>query len=478
MQAAHNLPVFIFPIFRFNTHYLKRPQDLHLFTMSFSLSQLEHCLPPPDENSTWWIAFSGGLDSCVLLHALASLKLPVKLHALHINHQISLNAFDWQQHCALICAVLNVPFTAVAVTVSNTGRGIEDAAREARYQIFEQYVKKNDFLFTAHHADDQTETLLLRLMRGTGPRGLMAMAQSRPLGNGILYRPLLAFTRSDLEQYANSHPLSWVTDESNANDHYDRNYLRNQIMPLLKARWPGFAKKWQQTAQLCADTEELIDELAQQDLALADCNIELIGTSICLPYLKKLSPARRHNLLRFWLRTQGLNVPEQQHLLQIEQQIINGRSDAETQVDWGDVSLRIYQERLFALPRADIPIAPNQIIPLNGTESIQLPQGFCLTFEKSLYEHNKRLKANLPDLKIAFRQGGERCRPAGRAHSQTLKRLLQEYKVAPWLRECIPLVYSGDQLVAVADLWVCDGFQATGDGYCLKYQRNSKPFAG
>lgn len=439
--------------------------------MTFSPEHLNRHLPVPAGTPTasWWIALSGGLDSCVLLHALAVLGLPVNLRALHINHQISPNASRWQAHCEELCATLGIAFTAVKVEVKNTGRGIEDAAREARYQVFGQYLQAGDYMFTAHHADDQAETLLLRLLRGTGPRGLAAMAQARPFAAGILYRPLLSFTRSQLEVYAEAHGLQWVTDESNSDDHYDRNYLRNQVIPLLRERWPAFTGKWQQTAELCAANEALVEELATQDLLLAGLQPELVGTSVSLNYLAGLSLGRRHNLLRNWLRGQGLSTPEQAHLKQFEQQILRGRQDAETRVDWGNVSLRVYRERVYALPLADLPQIP-VAAPAFG-QQMALGGGYQLLATPGSALNKSCLQADLPHLQIRFRQGGERCRPAGRAHSQTLKRLLQDYGVAPWLRESLPLVYSGEQLVAVADLWICEGYQTQGQGYRLKYTR-------
>lgn len=437
--------------------------------MTFSIATLQPHLPQTHAG-IWWVALSGGLDSCVLLHSLAALHLPVRLHALHINHQISPNAHAWQTHCADLCARLNIAFSSVKVDVKNSGRGIEDAAREARYAVFEQHIKRGDYLLTAHHADDQAETLLLRLMRGTGPRGLAAMAQQRSLGQGTLCRPLLNFSRAELEEYARTQGLSWINDESNADDHYDRNYLRNQVMPLLRERWPAFAGKWQQTAELCAANESLIEELATQDLMLADFKPARVGTSISLAYAESLSVARRHNLIRTWLRGQGLSTPEQQHLQQIEQQIIGGRQDAETQVTWGDVSLRVYRQRIYALPLADLPRVPD--LPLEFAPTIPLSVGFQFAFEYLESSNKPLLNPNLPNLHLRFRQGGERCRPVGRAHSQTLKRLLQDYGLEPWLRESLPLVYSGDDLVAVADLWICEGFQVEGAGFWLGYSSN------
>lgn len=439
--------------------------------MTFSPASFASQLPHLG-SGIWWVALSGGLDSCVLLHALVHLDLPVQIRALHVNHQISPNANAWQQHCADLCERLNVPFTAERVHVENRGRGIEDAAREERYRVFERHIGANDALLTAHHANDQAETLLLRLLRGTGPRGLAAMAQQRPLASGILHRPLLAFSRADLEVYAKAQGLSWVNDESNANDDYDRNYLRNQVMPLLSERWPSFPQKWQQTADLCAEYELLVGELADEDLSRAGITPELVGTSLSLMYLQEISLVRRNNLIRAWLRKERLSTPEQQHLDQIQRQLIDGRQDAEAQVTWGNLSMRVYRERIYALPLADLPSVPKS--PPELSSITELPSGFCLKMEPRDESETPLLKADLPNLHCRFRIGGERCKPVARAHSQTLKRLLQEYGIAPWLRESLPLIYSGDDLVAVADLWVCEGYQADSAGYRLKYERIPK----
>lgn len=421
--------------------------------MAFTPEQLRTYLPAiTSPSAIWWIGFSGGLDSTVLLHALVQLQLPVQLRALHINHQISPNADAWQIQCADFCARYSVPFHAEKVRVENTGKGIEDAARVARYSVFEKNLAPGDCLLTAHHANDQAETLLLRLMRGTGPRGLAAMAAERALGAGLLARPLLHFTRTGLEAYAQVHQLSWVDDESNLDDDYDRNFLRNHVMPLLHSRWPEFKRKWQQTAELCAQQEMVIEEMAREDLVRAAPLAERVGQSIELDALLGLSPARKQNVLRYWLRLINHTTPEQLHWRQIEQQIFGGREDAQTRVSWGNVALHTYRERLYALP-------------------LQLPE-LELQFELRVGDVKPRLKTNLPDLHIRYRAGSERCKPVGRAHSQTLKKLLQEYELEPWLRDKVPLIFSGDDLVAVGDLWVCAEFVAADDeaGFMLVWR--------
>ncbi|HSC67027.1 MAG TPA: tRNA lysidine(34) synthetase TilS [Cellvibrio sp.] len=420
--------------------------------MAFTTEQLRIYLPAISAPAIWWVGFSGGLDSTVLLHALAQLQLPVHLRALHINHQISPNADHWQAQCADFCTRYSIPFHSEKVRVENSGKGIEDAARTARYAVFEKNLAPQDLLLTAHHANDQAETLLLRLMRGTGPRGLAAMAQVRVLGSGFLVRPLLHFTRAELEDYAQAHQLSWVDDESNFDDDYDRNFLRNNIMPLLHNRWPEFKRKWQQTAELCAQQEVLIEEFAHADLIASAPLLERIGQSISLDALLALSLTRQQNLLRYWLRLLKHTTPEQLHWQQIERQLLKGREDAQAKVTWGNVSLQVYRRRLYVLPA-------------------QLPS-MKLQFALADQAAKPRLKTDLPDLHIGYRKGGERCKPAGRAHSQTLKKLLQEYSLEPWLRDQVPLVFSGGSLVAVGDLWVCSDFVAgdTDAGYRLVWQ--------
>jgi len=407
---------------------------------------------PDEQAQPWWLGFSGGLDSTVLLYALVQLGLPVR--AVHINHQLSPNADRWEAQCAQRCSDWGVEFSAHRVQVVNQGRGIEDAARTQRYQVFQGCLAEGGVLLTAHHADDQAETLLLRLLRGTGPRGLAAMARQRSLGAGSLWRPLLDFTRAQLETYAIAQGLTWVEDESNANHHYDRNFLRLQVMPLLQQRWPGFQQRWQQTAELCADNEQLLDELCQRELAEAEYRRERLGSSIRLAYWRSCAPARQTRLLRYWLRQENLSLPERQHWPEIFKQLA-AAADAEVNIRFGSCALRLYRARIFAVPVVELrPLGPTKLTP---GESLSLPLGsVCLEASVS----GIRLKASLPELTIRMRCGGERAHPIGRQHSQSLKKLLQECGLEPWLRDHLPLLYSGEQLVAVGDLWICQGFAA------------------
>ena len=446
--------------------------------MSFSPSAIAEVLARHPSTGTCWVALSGGLDSVVLLHSLATLGLARPLKAVHVNHQLSPQADRWQAFCARLCESLGVAFEARRVAVVPAGRGLEDAARQARYQAFEACVEPGDLLCSAHHCDDQVETMLLRLMRGTGPRGLGGMAEARPLGEGLLVRPLLAFERASLEAYATEQDLSWVEDESNANTDFDRNFLRHQVLPQLALRWPGFGQRWQRTAELCRDADQLTETLAAEDLAAAGDREERLGQSLALAELQALTRPRRQQLLRLWLARQGAPLPALAQFEQIERQLIQPRSDSGATVRWGEISLRHFRGRLFLLPQLPDLAAPPTPIDWDGRLALALPSGGRLTAE---VVRDGGLMADAPllrpceSLHVRWREGGERCRPCGRAHSQTLKKLLSGYPLEPWLRPCVPLLYSAGALVAVGDLWVCEGFQAAAGepGLRLHWQANA-----
>ena len=444
--------------------------------MSFTPDAIRQFLNRYPAAPHYWVALSGGVDSVVLLHALRQLGFPVR--ALHINHGLSASADHWQRFCESLCREWGVACYAERVAVVNGGGGIEEAARQARYRVFEQQLSVGDALLTAHHRDDQAETLLLRLMRGAGPKGLGAMAEVRPLGQGRLLRPLLGVSRQQLEAYARDHRLQWVEDESNRDTDFDRNFLRHEIMPLLEARWPEFGERWQQSAELCRDTQQLADILAEQDLQGADMRAERLGHSLALAPLQRLTPARRGQLLRLWLSRLGGDMPERAHLAEVEQQLIAPRPDSEAQVSWGNVCLRHFRGRLYRLPsRQQSSGKAGTEVALSWTTNngLSLPDGGSLGAERLVADASDCLLRLSAQVQVRWRRGGERCKPVGRRHSQVLKKLLQEYELEPWLRNRVPLVYIDNQLAAVGDLWVCEGFQALPgeEGLALRWQLDS-----
>ena len=437
--------------------------------MSDLLEHLRQALATHPDVRRWWVGLSGGLDSTLLTACVRELQLPQPLHCVYIHHGLSSHAGAWQRHCEEFCSQWQLPFTAVAVEVRADGQGIEAAARTARYRAFEALLQPGDGLLLGHHLDDQAETLLLRLLRGTGVAGLAGIQPQRPLGAGFLLRPLLAFSRQQLELEARSRELTWVEDDSNGHTRFDRNYLRLQVMPLLQARWPGFQGRWQQTAELCGETAALVAEVAAADLATCEPALDSAGASLDLAALQALSAFRRANLLRLWLQQWGRPLPEVVHLQQVETQLIVGRADSEAEVSWPGVQLQIHRRRLWLLPALKSAL-PVHALAWDG--EVPLRWGDWLLRLQPVVEGGWQWPAG--GVMVTARRGGERCHPAGRAHSQTLKKLLQEAGVPPWLRRQLPLITTREgEIIAVADLWHCRGWEGdsgAGVRVCWEYQ--------
>jgi tRNA(Ile)-lysidine synthase len=399
-----------------------------------------------------WVAFSGGLDSHVLLHALARSAAGGAVRAIHIDHGLQFESPAWAEHCHAVCRQLGVELVTRPVEARpQPGESPEAAARRARYAAFSALLEPGDLLLTAHHQDDQAETLLLQLLRGAGPRGLAAMPEVAPLGAGRLARPLLETTRAELHAYARSEGLEWVEDPSNRELRYDRNFLRHEIMPRLRERWPAAGAVLARSAGHFAETSALLEQVAHDDAAHAQGGCS--GT-LSVSALLGLSLARRRNLLRHWLRRRGFGVPDTSRLQSILDNVLTARADAVPQVAWTGCEVRRYRDDLYAMaPLGPAPAAP---IPWDPRRPLDLPDG--LGRLEAVPATGRGVRADVLSrgpLTVRFRRGGERCRPAPGAADRTLKNLLQETGVPPWLRARMPLLYAGETLVAVADRWVC-----------------------
>lgn len=416
------------------------------------LNQLPH-------TKRYVIAFSGGIDSSVLLHALASHRqqLP-ELKAIHVNHGLNDQALMWAEHCRTVCAQLAIEFQLLTVDARTVkGDSPEETARRMRYKALAACVHKEECLLTAHHQDDQAETVLLQLLRGSGPRGLAAMPQYTQFSYGYLARPLLNATREQVHHYAENFKLKWIDDSSNQNAVFDRNYLRLYVMPLLRERWPSFSKTLTRSAQLCADAAVILHESAAQDLLLVQ---EKCPDAINIRSLKQLSLTRQSNVLHYWFLHLHLPSPAKSHINQILQQALS-ESDAQMLITWDGVEVRRYQGILYAMRKMhchEVEPYAWQInheldIPGVGNVYARLTQGQGLDPE---------LIKQQPII-IRFRQGGESCRLPGRRHTHLIKKLFQEWKVKPWMRNRIPLVFVGDRLAAIAGFVVCEGFQVDAD---------------
>lgn len=428
--------------------------------------QLLQALAPWLGAKRWLIGYSGGLDSTVLLHLLSRLSqshsLPT-LSAIHVDHQLQSASAEWRQHCHNVCAALKIEFAGVVVDVKKSPRvSLEDAARQARYAAFESHMREGDILLLAHHADDQAETFLLRALRGAGVAGLAAMPASRAFAQGTLVRPLLDIDRASLQNYVIENHIEYVDDPSNADTHFDRNFLRNTIVPQLGERWPRAGARLNAAARHLAQANELMREIAQQDVAQCDTKTLWNSPSIALAPLAALTPARRRNALRYWLaqhtaQDKALLLSEVQ-LQQLEQQWFMARKDANPCVVVGGIALRRYRDRGFCV--APLPIVKGGVWRLH--EEFPIAGLGVLKAEK--IRGGLRL---VDQVDVCFRTSGEIFHAQGRPH-RPLKQWLQEIGVPPWLRDRLPLLYCAEELAAIADIAIASGWHADPEAWGWK----------
>ncbi len=399
------------------------------------------------------LAFSGGLDSRVLLHLLVQVKknLPFQLAAQHVHHGLSANADGWADACENICTQLNIPLTINKVKVSKQGLGTEAAAREARYHALLQ--TDADFILLAHHQDDQAETFLLQLARGAGVKGLAGMAAV----NGKLLRPLLDKPRKVLLDYAKQHRLTWVEDETNADGKFDRNFMRHEILPVLAKQYPAIRQTISRSAQHMAEANDLLDEIAALDAQ--NC---LQDKTLNLQQLQQLSASRIHNALRWWLIQNGCLLPSTAQLQQITQQLFYAKTDAAVKIKVSATQvLQRYRDRAFLLNESSAPPAMNLL--WQGEEKMLLPDGTQLLFTQMRGQGFALHRVPNIKLRIKNREGGERFRPDLGRPSRSLKTILQTCEIPPWQRAQLPLIFMDETLVMIPDIGVDSNFKANAE---------------
>lgn len=409
------------------------------------------------------VAYSGGMDSHVLLHLCYQSKIAsnISFRVIHINHGLQKEADKWTQHCSRVCEMLKIPFLNINVDAkSPQGESPENAARKARYDALVSELEEDECLLTAHHKDDQSETLLLQLFRGAGPAGLSSMPLVRRVGNATQARPLLEFSRDELLQYAKENKLEWIEDPSNQDTDFDRNFVRQKILPLIKGRWQQVDNSLAQVANQQQHALEIIESMAAIDLAsIVTQQADVVSVNA----LQKLPQARQFNVLRFWIRRHGKDAPTANVLQQVVESVITAAEDAAPVVSWGQSEVRRYQNNLYLLEqnKHDDAITlswnPRDILVLDdlGIElSVEMIGG-------------QGLPSQLLDeqLKVRFRQGGEKIQPTGRKHTHSLKKLMQDAGVPPWMRSQIPLIYLEDELICVCGYWVSSKFSVDKDGW-------------
>ncbi len=392
----------------------------------------------------WCVALSGGVDSVALLHFLRhTLKTSLPVIAVHVNHHLQPQANAWQDFCVDLCRRWDVILYVADVQLPKDG-SLEANARRLRYEAIFSRLTAGDVLLTAHHEDDQAETVLLQLLRGAGPKGLAAMPQQVETKPGIIhYRPLLTITRADIEAYAESHQLEHINDLSNEDITYDRNYLRQLVIPVLRQRWPSYARTLARSANLSAQLIQWAEPLWQD--ALMQCRCEQKN---CLDQTKlaALSSYECSAVLRLWLADQGLALPTEAQMQQLLHLVYQQGRDHHTQVKWHKVVLSTYQNRLYVLLAKDI-VPRSGEFPWPHDKSILRIDNMVLRRETVL--GLGLAAAHVGDCVVRFRNYGERFHAEGRVGSHPLKKLFQEWGVPPWQRARIPLIYAQDELVAV-----------------------------
>ncbi len=414
------------------------------------------------------VAFSGGLDSSVLLHLLVRLrdtgKNTLQLRAAYVHHGLSRFADDWMHHCQQYCQQWQVPFTVIRVQLAQRQSGnIEAMARAARYHALGKILLDGEILLTAQHLDDQCETLLLALKRGSGPAGLSSMPECMAFFNSEQLRPLLAIPRAQLEYYALQQHITWVEDDSNQDERFERNFLRHSVIPLLKKRWPQFSQAVARSASLCAEQEQLLDELLQDSLQTLTAN----DKSICITGLLALNDARRFAILRRWMACCGAMMPGREQLQRLWTEVALCREDGEPQLQLGRWQVRRYRQRLYLLP--SMQSLSTCVLPWNINYPLSLPDGLG-----QLYFSHKGIIVRPPGIdeqvSVRFTVQGK-VRIVGRHRARWIKKLWQELAVPPWQRGRIPLLFYGEQLIAAPGVFVTQEGQAQHEGLQLCWAR-------
>ena len=452
-------------------------------SLQLSFAQALDGLRVPSPHDPIAIACSGGLDSMVLLHLAASYTREhgVALHVLHVHHGLSSNADSWLDHVEAATATIGARFEARRVDVQHNGAGTEAAARKLRYGALGAMCHAHGvtLMLTAHHLDDQAETVLLQLLRGSGTAGLSGMdaANAAPdlLANPalVMARPLLQQSRLELEAYAQQHAISWVEDESNADPRFARNALRHQVMPTLALAFPGFQQRFARSAAHAQSAQRLLTELAEQDLRAAQ-----LDDALDVAVLRTLSLDRVTNLLRHWFAVRGLAMPSTAWLSELVTQLLEARPDAQLLVTHPECHLRRHRERLYITPKLPalagmrdpddegiegIAVREGQVFAWSGEAQLAFPDyGGVLHFDEAADGLDATWLRSQP-LQIDFRKGGERLKLAANRPTRSLKAHYQSSDVPAWERPRLPVVWSRKELLFAAGIGM-DCAHAAPDG--------------
>ena len=395
----------------------------------------------PDDIKRVYLAYSGGLDSSVLLHLLATSPHRFALTPWHINHGLQDAAKEMEQFCIQQVEKYQLEIRIDRLDLGSIDSNIEAEARRQRYSLFEAVSESGDCIVTAHHADDQAETFLLNALRGSGSAGLRGIAQSRQLGESQLLRPLLEFSRQQLEDYANRNEIAWFNDPSNRNSRFDRNYLRHEVIPSIRTRWPQFQLALSKASQLQSETQQILDDVAQQDYLALSRTVRGNEATLALDGLLLLSAARARNLLRHWVAVAGLASIPGARLHEIMKQI-HARPSAMPQIKMQEYSIRLYDQRLF-LVRHDDRCSQHGSLDFGSIPQIDIDDLDIHIRRDQLFEQ-LALQDQGQQLILRFRHDGDHSTDRHR-----LKRLFQKHRIPPWQRQSTAQVYLDGKLVGL-----------------------------
>lgn len=399
--------------------------------------------------NTYFAGFSGGADSTALLLALAELSedLATPFKAIHVNHGLHADAAKWQRHCEQFCRRHDIELVCLHVRPgADSGRGVEAEARRLRYAAIAALLRPGDSLLTAHHADDQAETVLLNLMRGSGVDGLSAMPSERPLGAGLLQRPLLDVDKQALRTYLRDRRVGWLEDPSNQFPAHDRNFLRHQIMPALEQRWPGVVKRLSLTRRAMAETRAVLEDLAD----------EMLERSLLHPLVLRLEdpgetdPGRFKLVIRRWLRLAGVPPLPAQRLETLWQQVRQANGSGNIRVGWEHCVLHLYRDQLWLQAGGPAEPCPDRAWPPGGN-GVELGE----RLGQLAFEGADETRPPV-DLESFSRGGRGELSILLNGHHQQLKNIFQAAAVPPWLRDAVPLTTLDGELSAVGDWCIGD----------------------
>ena len=415
-----------------------------------------------------YIAYSGGVDSHVLLHFCAMNKnWQDKIIAVYVHHDLQVIADGWAVHCQQQARLLNIQFKLLSVNAkASQGESPEEIARNVRYDALKSLIDKNEILLVAQHQEDQLETVLLQLFRGAGVQGLSAMPEKIDFGKGMLLRPLLNTSQQSVKEYALKYQLNWVEDPSNLCDDFDRNFLRNQVIPLLKTRWKSIDKTVARSARHCANTQQILSELGTE-LFYSVWNQK--DNTLLINQLQQLELLKQPLIIRAWFTQLGLKMPNNAVIEEFFQSILAAKESRNPRLETQNHCFCRYQNKLYCLPIARLNFVFKTQNWLVSEDCIDLENNGFL--KRSVEKRGLSVSLwNRSKVTIRPRMGGEKIALLGRKGHHSLKKLFQEAHIPPWKREKIPLIYFDEQLVAIADLWVSADFMGRDEELC--YQLN------